>query len=311
MKKPPILQEYCLYCNYLAPKGRERLCFLGEQLAQRHLTFHDRLIGIVGGAGSGKSSLIKGMFPGLSLANDDDGLDQHKIMQVNALPEDLGSATTFHLDMRFQTAFSQPYQIADFVRAALARGRRVIVEHFELLYPALKINADMLIGIGDEILIVRPNIFGPLPGSVYDIVYASLQRRKAAHTLEHLAIHLLVSGFGINDNAFHSSDLAGGFVLRFAQKPEIDLDLLETRLKETIAQNLPSAYVDEEHLKVGSLTLHCNGPRIHVHNTGEIGPFKIIKQLVYDEKTATFCLLGLLGGQDKSDLYNLNKINMR
>ena len=305
------MQEYCLYCNYLAPKGRERLCFLGEQLSQRHLTFHDRLIGIVGGAGSGKSSLIKGMFPGLSLANDDDGLDQHKIMQVNALPEDLGTTTTFHLDMRFQSAFSQPYQIADFVRAALVRGRRIIVEHFDLLYPALGINADMLIGIGDEIFIVRPNIFGPLPGGVYDIVYASLQRRKAAHTLEHLAIHLLENEFGINENAFYSSDIAGGFVLRFAQKPDIDLNLLEARLKETIAQNLPSAYVDEEHLKVGAFTLHCNGPRIHVNNTSQIGPFKIIKEFIYDEKTATYCLLGLLDAQDEANLHNLNKIKMR
>lgn len=43
-----LLQEYSVSSQYFAPRGRERLMFLGEQIAQRHLQFNDRLIGIVG-----------------------------------------------------------------------------------------------------------------------------------------------------------------------------------------------------------------------------------------------------------------------
>ncbi len=47
---------------------------LGMQLAQLYLSPFDKLIGIIGKAGSGKSSLLRGMFPGLELTNDDDGV---------------------------------------------------------------------------------------------------------------------------------------------------------------------------------------------------------------------------------------------
>ena len=84
-----LIQEYSIYARYFAPRGRERLLFLGEQISQRHLHFRDRLVGIIGDAGSGKSSLIKGMFPGLELTNDDDTLDPRKIMLVRDLGEAL------------------------------------------------------------------------------------------------------------------------------------------------------------------------------------------------------------------------------
>lgn len=60
----------------------------------------------------------------------------------------------------------------------------VIVEHFELIFPFLKRNADLLVGIGEEIIITRPNMFGPLPENIAKIVHKSVVYRKAAHTLE-------------------------------------------------------------------------------------------------------------------------------
>ena len=73
------LQQYLISTQYFAPRGKERLIFLGDHISQRHLLYTDRLIGIVGDAGSGKSSLIKGMFPGLELTNDDDIINPRKI----------------------------------------------------------------------------------------------------------------------------------------------------------------------------------------------------------------------------------------
>ncbi len=156
-----LIQEYMVSSQYFAPRGKERLMFLGEQIAQRHLSYNDRLIGIVGDAGSGgKSSLIKGMFPGLELANDDDVINSRKIMQVRSLSEDRHDSTTFHIDMRFQTAFTQMFEIVAWVQDLLAHKRRVIVEHFNLLYPALGRNADIILGIGgEEIIVSRPQCF--------------------------------------------------------------------------------------------------------------------------------------------------------
>ena len=64
-----------LYSIYFAPRGNVRMAELGMQIAQQYLRPMDRLIGVIGDAGSGKSMLIKGMFPGLELTNDDEGVN--------------------------------------------------------------------------------------------------------------------------------------------------------------------------------------------------------------------------------------------
>ena len=64
-----------LYSVFFAPRGRDRIYDLGIQIAQMYLSPFDKLIGIIGESGSGKSMLIKGMFPGLELTNDDGGVN--------------------------------------------------------------------------------------------------------------------------------------------------------------------------------------------------------------------------------------------
>ena len=64
-----------LYSVFFAPRGNERMIKLGKDIAQQYLNPFDKLIGVVGEAGSGKSMLIKGMFPGLELCNDDNGVN--------------------------------------------------------------------------------------------------------------------------------------------------------------------------------------------------------------------------------------------
>lgn len=69
------IQHSHIYSTYFAPRGRSRIFNLGIQLAQLYLSPFDQIIGVIGEAGSGKSVLIKGMFPGLELTNDDDGVN--------------------------------------------------------------------------------------------------------------------------------------------------------------------------------------------------------------------------------------------
>jgi len=304
-----LIQEYSVFSQYFAPHGRERLLFLGEQIAQRHLTYTDRLIGIVGDAGSGKSSLIRGMFPGLELSNDDDMLNPRKIMQVRELFEDVQQSTTYHIDMRFQTAFTQMFEIVDFVQNALEHKRRVIVEHFNLLYPALGMNADILVGIGEEIIVTRPSIFGPQPQSIYDIVSKSLHYRKVAHSIEDITIMVLTSEFGVDRKIIYPSDMRNGFILKLTQEVDLNFEQLNTRVKEEIAKHLDICYCDEDHILVGDRKVACNFPRLHVLNTSEVEEFTLIKRFIPDPKTNTFCLVGVLSNNENIAIDNLNTVH--
>lgn len=302
-----LLQEYMVSAQYFAPRGRERLMFLGEQIAHKHLHYDDRLIGIVGDAGSGKSSLINGMFPGLELSNDDDVINPRKIMQVRDLMQDLPDAATYHLDMRFQMAFTQMYEIVDFVNNVLDKKRRIVIEHFNLLYKALGINADIIVGIGEEIIVTRPTIFGPIPQSIYEIVHESLKFRKMAHTAEEVVAQVLMKDFGISIDDFYSSDIRNGFVLKFNKEPQIDLHKLEILSQEMLSQNLDVSYYDEDHIQMGDKIIECDGARFHVKNTSEIAHFSLLKKLMKEPKSNVYNLIGVIDG-NLEDLENRNTL---
>lgn len=300
-----LIQEYMIASFYFAPRGRERLIYLGEQISHRHLHHADKLIGVVGDAGSGKSSLIKGLFPGLELSNDDDMVNPRKIMQVRDTLDDLHEAATYHIDMQFQLAFTQMFEIVEFVSSVLAKGKRVVVEHFNLLYPMLNRNADMMIGIGGEIVVTRPSVFGPSPDELKRAVNTSLKYRKMAHTAEDTTILLLTKEFGIKRDLFYSSDIHSGFVLRFTEKVELDFERLAKRIDEEFAKNQPVCYYDEDHIMIGSGVTDCTGPRLHVTNTSEIKNFTLIKRFIDDAKTNTYCLVGLINnGEEKLENRN-------
>ena len=304
-----LIREMSMYHVYFAPRGKERLLLLGEQLSQRHLSFADRLIGIVGDAGSGKSSVIKGLLPGLELVNDDDGINPLKIMQVRDLDRTFDSST-YHIDMRFQLAFTQMHEIVGFVREALRKNRRLVVEHFDQLYPFLKINADLIIGVGEEILVTRPNIFGPLPKDIYDIVFTSVKYRRMAHTAEDITTMLLATEFDQEMNSWRNADVRRGFVLIFKQNPNINLHELERRVQEKIAERLPVNYYDEDHIRIGDDLQPCTSPRIHLSNTGDIEEFHLMPEFVYDERANDYSLVGLIG-EKRWDINDLNRLHSR
>lgn len=79
-----------LYSIYFAPRGNIRMAELGMQIAQQYLRPTDKLIGVIGDAGSGKSMLVKGMFPGLELTNDDEGVNVRPLPLLEMLDDPLG-----------------------------------------------------------------------------------------------------------------------------------------------------------------------------------------------------------------------------
>ncbi|MFR0733575.1 MAG: hypothetical protein ACLSHU_04600 [Oscillospiraceae bacterium] len=90
--------------------------------------------------------------------------------------------------------FTQPHELADAIVQAVHRGKRVVVEHFDLIYPFLSTNANLLIGVGEEILVARPNPFGPFPDSISRRCQESLKYRLMAHTAEDLCEFLHSAG---------------------------------------------------------------------------------------------------------------------
>jgi len=281
---------------YHAPRGKRRLMHLASLVAQRYLSPTDRLIGVIGDAGAGKSLLVRGMFPGLVLTNDDDGIYVRPAPVLEDARRGKFDSHTYHVDARLECAFAQPWQVGEAIRAAVTAGKRVVVEHFDLVYPSVGSNAELLIGIGDEVLVTRPWVFGPYPHEIAEVVYRSLKYRKMAHSAEDLTA-IVFMDFGYKLPEFHS-DVWKGYVMEFRERPDIDLDAIEARVREYIRQDIPIAQVDDEHIRMGDRVISCSGPRIHVSSTGQIKGFRMEKEIMYDRLDDHYLIAGLVGDED-------------
>ncbi|SJZ68477.1 alanine-tRNA synthetase second additional domain-containing protein [Selenihalanaerobacter shriftii] len=277
---------------YFAPRGKDRISELGNDLAHAYLSPNDQLVGLIGDAGAGKSLLIRGMFPGLTLTNDDNGVNIRPLPVLEASENDNFNNHTYHVDARFEAAFNQPWKLAEAIKKAIKYEQRVVVEHFDLLADHLG-DPDLLIGIGEEVLITRPGVFGPWPQEISEIVYKSIKYRRMAHTAEDIITAILAKK-GIEKTIYHS-DIKSGFVMQFERKPDINLKELEEKVKSIIDNDIRINPYDDTHIKVGEEIHSCRGPRIHVKRTGDIENFKLIKDLKHDPKTGRYLLAGLVG----------------
>ncbi len=278
---------------------------IGIKIAQQYLTPTDKLIGVIGEPGSGKSMLIRGMFPGLELTNDDDGLNIRPLPIMDLDENGFFSPHTYHIDIRFESAFYQLYELVNAINKAIEYGRRVIVEHFELIYPLMNKNADLLIGVGGEIVVTRPTIFGPEPGDISKRVFHSIKIRKMAHSAEDLVEHFLPGDISLN---CEHGDVLNGFLILFHSKPNFDIKILEDEVNKMIMKDVPIQYYDEKHVKIGEYIHPCSGPRIHVESTAKIKNFKLLPEFYYDSTKKVYMLVGLVGDNMDQSYKDLNKI---
>lgn len=296
--------------TYFAPRGHNRMYALGQLIAQQYLNPTDKLIGIIGDAGSGKSALIRGMFPGLELTNDDNGV---YVRPLPILNQDRGfaffSPHTYHLDIRFENGFTQMRDLADAITEALNNDKRVVVEHFDLVYPLLGANANLLIGVGETIMISRPNLFGPEPDELKEVVYANLPYRLMAHTAEDLVEMCLPEEELARCG---HDDVRHGFVIYFDNtRPAINLIELEAKVKDMIAQDLPVTYADEKHVCIGETVHRCTGPRIHVARTGMIENFHLMHHYMYDQFKQRYMIVGCIGPNAEEEMKKLVLLRQR
>ncbi|GHV50975.1 lantibiotic ABC transporter [Spirochaetia bacterium] len=304
------MQKSHLYTVFFAPRGFERMADLGMQVAQQYLSPFDKLIGLVGKAGSGKSMLIKGMFPGLELVNDDDGVNIRPLPLLDVREETTGfySQHTYHLDIQFEAAFTQMHVLAEAILDAVNLGKRVIVEHFDLIYHYLNRNAHLLIGIGEEVIITRPTLFGPEPQDIADIVFKSLPFRRMTHSAEDLCEYVMRKQ-GMTETFIHS-DVRHGFIFSFAKRPELkmSLDEIEQEVNALIARDIPISFQDDTHIRIGEESWLCHGPRMHVRSTAEIKKFTLNKEFLTEPITERSLLVGVVGDQGSEKISDLNKI---
>lgn len=297
-------QESHILSSYFAPRGHNRMYALGMQLAQLYLSPFDKLIGIIGEAGSGKSALIRGMFPGLELTNDDDGVYVRPLPLLEQDSFGFFAPHTYHVDIRFENGFTQMSVLADAIAEALQNGKRVIVEHFDLVYPLLGFNANLLIGVGEQILIARPTLFGPEPQEIRETVYTSLAYRLMAHTAEDLCEYCMPDE---ELRRCGHDDVRHGFVISFPEKmPEFSIPELEQKVQNMIQQNLPITYVDNHHVSIGGQLHPCTGPRIHVSHTGKIENFHLLHHFIYDKLSRCYLLVGCVGEKAEENLRKLD-----
>lgn len=95
-----------------------------------------------------------------------------------------------------------------------------------------------------------------------------------------------------NERCGHK-DLRHGFAITFPETPpNIDIAELERKVNEVIAQDLPVTYVDEHHISIGDSVQLCDGPRVHVHRTGQIENFHLMNHLIYDRFKKRYLLVG-------------------
>lgn len=306
MSKQNVLNP--LYSVYFAPRGMVRMLSVGREIAQRHLSTFDRLIGLVGDSGSGKSLIIKGMFPGLELTNDDDGVNVRPLPILDIEESVFYQPHSYHIDVRFEMGFTQLPILAQAVKAALDKGKRIVIEHFDLIYPYLNMNAELLIGIGDEIIVARPTIFGPLPEDVAKTVYASIKFRRMAHSTEDLTEHVLAKR-GIKE--YQHGDVRRGFLLRFEENIPIDIPQVALEVQDLINQDLPISYCDSSHILIGDILHSCTGPRMHMSSTGKIERFILLNELQYDTLDDSYLLVGLVDdGSLRYSIHDLNRIQI-
>ncbi|MCL2368872.1 MAG: alanine-tRNA synthetase second additional domain-containing protein, partial [Oscillospiraceae bacterium] len=214
------------------------------------------------------------------------------------------SPHTYHVDIHFEAAFTQMHFLAEAITEAISLGKRVVVEHFDLIRPFMDQNANLLIGIGEEVIITRPTIFGPEPQAIADIVHKSLHLRYMSHTAEDLCCRYLRER-GLE---FTHADVRHGFILSFLQRPDIDLEDLRRHVEEIIAQDLPVSYRDDNHILIGDKAYPCTGPRMHVARTGDIQNFSLAQDFIQDPISKRFLLAGMVGKCKRNQISDLNQI---
>ena len=98
------------------------------------------------------------------------------------------------------------------------------------------------------------------------------------------------------------SDVRQGFVLNFKERPDVDLHELEKKVLAIIAKDIPISPCGDNTISIGDRTVPCTGTRTHVHSSGKIENFRLIKEYRYDQISKEYYVIGLVGQEGRGRL---------
>ena len=181
------------------------------------------------------------------------------------------------------------------------------IEHFDLIYDALGYNAHLLFGIGEEVIVARPNVFGPLPRRIKTVVDKTIRFRLMAHSAEDITSHILATEYHYQRPVLHS-DVKHGFVIKFKDKPDIDLHELEAKVLDVINRDVPIGSAGENRIRIGAWDMFCTGTRTHVKTSGQIENFHLLKEYVYEPLSKDYLLVGIVGRRERAGFEDIGYI---
>ena len=181
-----------------------------------------------------------------------------------------------------------------------------MVEHFDQIYDALGYNAQILFGIGEEIIVARPNVFGPFPAAIKAVVEKTIKYRLMAHSAEDITELRPRARLPLSASR---SPLRREARLRH-QFPEQAGDRpgeLEAKVKDIIRQDLPIQPAGEDRITIGEYAFPCTGTRTHVQHSGEIENFRLVKEFSYHSIFKEYMLIGIVGPHESAGYENIAK----
>jgi translation elongation factor EF-1beta len=87
-------------------------------------------------------------------------------------------------------------------------------------------------------------------------------------------------------------------VIKFPEKPNINIKDLEKKVKDYIAKNLSISQAGEDLISIGDEHIYCTGTRTHVKSTSEIKNLKLHKDYMYDPISKDYMLVGTVGKKE-------------
>ena len=239
-----------MYTEYYAPRGRKRLLELGNTITSQYLSPEDRCIGILGEAGSGKSLIVRGMFPGLQLTNDDEDVYTRPLPLMDHFESGRFRDHTYHMDVRFESAFTQPYRLArPCGRPSTPDGGWSSSTSICSIPPWAAMQSCWW---ASEKRSSWPGPTFSLPShDIAQKVLRSIHYRRMVHTAEDLVCHILDIDYGIPTSTLVHGDVKRGFLLEFEEKPSFSVEEVQKRAKEFIDAKLDVCYLDEHHIRIG------------------------------------------------------------
>ena len=120
-----------------------------------------------------------------------------------------------------------------------------------------------------------------------------------AHTAEDLTSLILKRDYNYTRTVLHS-DVKHGFIIKFRDKPDLNIKDLEQKVKEYIKKDISISPAGEDTISIGDEQIYCTGTRTHVKSTGDIKNFKLLKELRFDPIKKEYWLVGIVGRKEIS-----------